>query len=174
MDGLMSDFTMRGGALVHRLSNIAPSVVIGRNSRIDAFVTITGNVTIGHHTHIATGCMIFGGGGVTIGDYVGLSGGTKVYSATEDVCGDWITNPTVPDEYRNPHIAHIRIGDHSVMGAGSVIFPGADFEEGAYLGSLSMCRGKIPEWTIYAGIPAVYKKDRARGALKLAKEFEAK
>lgn len=173
MEREMSDFTEMDGAFVHRLANLTGNVVIGRGSRIDAFVTITGNVTIGRNTHIATGSMIFGGGGVTIGDYAGLSGGTKVYSATEDVCGDWITNPTVEARFRNPQVAHIRIGDHAVMGAGSIIFPGAELFEGAYLGSLSMTKNPIPEWTIYAGVPAKYIRARKRGALLLAKEIEA-
>ena len=166
------DFIEKGGALIHRLSNITGNVTIGRGSRIDAFVTITGNVSIGHHTHVATGACIFGGGGVTIGNYVGLSGGIKIYSTTEDVSGDWATNPTVPAKYRNPDVRPIRIGDHVVMGAGSVIFPGADLPDGAYLGALSMCRKPLREWSINAGIPATFRRDRSRNVLELVKDFE--
>ena len=169
----MKDYIEQDGALIHRLANIAGNVTIGEGSRIDAFVTITGRVTIGHHTHIANGCAIFGGGRVTIGNYVGLSGGSKVYSTTEDVSGDWITNPTVPAKFRNPDTRPIRIGDHVVMGAGSIAFPGADLPEGAYLGALSMCRHMLTPWSINAGIPATFKRYRSRKALELAAEFEA-
>lgn len=168
----MNDYLPLGGGIVHRLANICGDVSVGEGTRIDAFVTITGRVRIGRFAHIATGCMIFGAGGVDIGDYVGISGGTKIYSCTEDVSGDWITNPTVPAKYRNPQVAHIRIGDHAVMGAGSIAFPGAEFEEGAYLGALSMARHKLTAWSINAGIPAEFKRPRARGALEKAKEFE--
>lgn len=167
------EFHVVGGARIHRLANITGDVVIGYGSRIDAYVTITGCVRIGRFTHVATGACIFGGSGVTIGDYVGLSGGTKVYSATEDVSGDYITNPTVPDAYRNPLKAHIHIADHAVMGAGSILFPGGELQEGTYLGALSMCRDPLRPWSINVGVPCHYLRDRTRGALELAKKWEA-
>ncbi len=168
----LKDYIEQDGALIHRLANLVGNVTIGEGSRIDAFVTITGNVTIGHHTHIANGVAIFGGGGVSVGNYVGLSGGVKVYSTTEDVSGEWITNPTVPARFRNPDTRPIRIGDHVVMGAGSIAFPGADLPDGAYLGALSMCRHPLAEWSINAGIPATFKRYRSRKALELAAQFE--
>jgi len=168
------EFYTLNGAQIHRLANIVGDVIVGPGSRIDAYCTITGHVRIGKNTHIATGCCIFGGGGVFIGDYVGLSGGTKIYSATEDVSGDWITNPTVSDEFRNPHKAEIHIEDHCVMGAGSIIFPGGFMPEGAYLGALSMCKEALLPWSINVGVPSRMVRRRSRGALAKAKAWEAR
>lgn len=167
-----NDYIERDGAFIHRLANLVGDVRIGRGSRVDAFVTITGNVSIGRYCHIGTGVMLFGGAGITVGDYVGFSGGSKVFSSTEDVGGEWITNPTVPLKYRNPINAHIRIGDHAEMGAGSIAFPGAELPEGAYLGALSMVKHRLEPWSINVGVPAKFKRWRSRGALLLAKEFE--
>ncbi len=50
-------------------------IVIGANSRIDAFVKIkpaggVGDVVIGANTYINSGCVIYSGNGVQIGDDV--------------------------------------------------------------------------------------------------------
>lgn len=169
----MHDFIERDGAFIHKWANIVGDVTIGKGSRIDAFVTITGNVSIGRYVHIGTGAMIFGAAGVRIGDYAAMSPGAKIFTATEDVGGDWITNPTVPGEYRNPIVAPVNLGDHAEMGAGSIALPGADLPEGAFLGSLSMTKKPLAPWSINAGVPAVFKKYRSQGALKKAAELES-
>ena len=78
---------MDNGAKIHPQANISGVVTIGDNSRIDAFVTITGNVRIGRNVHISTGACIFGGQGVDIGDYSAISVGVKIFTAT----GVWYT-----------------------------------------------------------------------------------
>lgn len=169
----MSDFLETPtGALIHRLANIVGRCEVGEGSRIDAFVTITGNVAIGRYCHIGTGACIFGSEGVVIGDYASLSPGARIFTATEDVGGEWITNPTVPARYRNPIKAPVLLGDHAEMGSGSVALPGADMPEGAFLGALSMTKERLLPWSIYAGVPAKFKKYRTRGALALAADFE--
>lgn len=161
----MGDYQDRAGASVHRLANVAPSVSIGRGSRVDAFVTITGDVEIGHHVHISTGACIFGGAGVRIGDYSAISVQAKIFTATEDLSGASFVNPTV-DHDRDPITASIDIGRHCVLGAGSVLLPGARMYDGACLGALSMAKEPVAAWSIYAGAPARYLKARSRAVLE--------
>lgn len=125
-------------------------------------MTITGPTKIGRFTHIGANTCIFGGAGVEIGDYVGISPGVKIFSSTENVDGHWVTNPTVPKHMRNPICKPIRIADHTGIGANSVLLPGADMPEGSFLGAMSLIKSPLSPWSIWAGVPASYKKARAQ------------
>ena len=168
----MGDYEDRGGARVHRLANLAGNVTLGVGTRVDAFVTITGNVKIGRFCHISTGACIFGGAGFSMGDYSGLSAGVKVFTATEDVSGDSMMNPCAPEKYRAPIIAPIRVGDHCVVGANSVLLPGADLPDGAVVGALSLVKAQLSAWAIYAGVPARFIKSRSNNVLLLQDQLE--
>ncbi len=163
---------MGDGIAVHDSANICGDVEIGMNTRIDAFVTITGKVKIGRNVHISTGASIFGGAGVTIGDYAGISAGVKIFTGTEDLSGDMLTNPTVPAQYRSPISKSIVIGAHCVIGAGSVLLPGAELEEGVCVGALSLVKAKLKRWHIYAGIPAEVIKSRRQNLLDEQIKYE--
>lgn len=128
---------------------------------------MTGKVRIGRCVHISTGASIFGGAGVEIGDYSGLSVRVSVFTATEDMSGEWMMHPTSPALKRRPKVRAIKIGRHCTVGAGSVVLPGAEFPDGACLGALSLCKAPLHSWAIYAGIPARFIKWRSRRALEL-------
>jgi galactoside O-acetyltransferase len=51
---------------------------------------------------------------------------------------------------------------HSVVGAGSVCLPGCYLEEGAAIGAMSLVKGFIPPFTIYAGNPLRLIRKRSR------------
>lgn len=159
------DYQDRAGAFVHRLANVAPSVRIGVGSRVDAFVTITGDVSIGQRVHISHGVGIFGGHGVEIGDYSAISANVSIFSSTEDLSGSSFVNPCCPSEYRHPISRRIRIGRHCVVGAGSVLLPGAELADGACTGAVSMVKAPLAEWAIYAGAPAKFIKYRRNDIL---------
>jgi acetyltransferase-like isoleucine patch superfamily enzyme len=168
----MGDYEERGGALIHKWANLVGQVEIGKGTRIDAFVTITGPAKIGRYCHISVGVAIFGGGGIEIGDYCGISPGVKIHTASDDMSGEWIMNPTAPLKYRNAAPTPIRIGSHCNVGANSVLLPGAGLEDGACLGALSLCKSRLLGWAIYAGVPARFIRGRTQGALDKAREFE--
>lgn len=116
----------------------------GENARIDAYVTITGDVSLGKDIHIGTGCCIFGGGGVSIGDGTGISPGVKMFTSSDG-------NPQVPHESTN---APITIGKNCLIGTNSVIMPGAVIGDGAKIGALSLVKGVVPAGALYGGVPA--------------------
>ena len=160
-------YELVNGARIHRLANIVGDITIGEGSRIDAFVTITGDVEIGRYTHIGTMVCVFGGGGVKIGDYVGISPGVKIFSGTEDASGEWVTNPTVPERLRNPAVSFIKIADHALVGANTVLLPGAHLPEGACVGAVSLVKHLLSPWSIWAGCPARRIRDRSQGVKRL-------
>lgn len=154
------------GSLVHKLANIVGNVEIGQCSRIDAFVTITGNVRLGKKVHISTGACIFGGEGVEIGDYSGLSPGVKVFTSTEDLSGDSFMHPT-SEKNRTPQSSPVFIGKHCTIGANSVVLPGSYLHDGSCVGALSLVKGTLFGWAVYAGIPVKKLKDRSKKVLEL-------
>ena len=145
-------------------------VHLGSHVRIDAYCVITagpGEVKMGDYVHIVAGCSIFGGAGVVIEDFSTLSGRVNVYSVSDDYTGQNMTNPTVPEQYRNVERALVHVGRHVIVGSGSVIMPGVRLETGVAVGALSFVCESVPPFTIVAGSPARKVGERARDLLRL-------
>lgn len=152
------------------ISNIA----IGSHVRIDSNVTfaaISGFLTIGDYVHIGGGSHINCTGGVSVGDFVAISQGVKIYSASDDYSGEFMTNPTVPKHLRRDQVGEIKIGGHVIIGSGSVILPGVELAEGAAIGALSVVKSNVAEFTIAAGSPAKFIRNRSRQVLALSQEL---
>ena len=141
-------------------------VSVGNHVRIDDYTTISGNLEIGNYVHIAQSCNLYGGEeGIIMRDFSGLSAKVLVYATSNDYSGESLTNPTVPDEYANDVNARVELGRHVIIGCGSSILPGVCIGDGCAVGAMSLVNKSLPEWGIYAGIPVVRKKDRAKGCL---------
>lgn len=147
---------------------IRPDLVhIGDHVRIDAGVLLSGlhPIRIGDHVHLAAGTKIFSSGGlVEIASFASLSADVKVYSASDDYTGGSLTNPTVPDAYKAVTRASVRIGKHTIIGAGSVVLPGVTLGFGSAVGALSLVSGDVEEGVVVAGVPArsIGRRDTAR------------
>ncbi len=149
-------------------------IEIGDNSRIDDFCLISGKVIIGRNVHIAAFCNVAGGEkGITFADFSGLAYGCHVFTQSDDYGGRTLTNPTVPDKYKQEIKKAIVIGRHSIVGTNSLIFPGVVLAEGTSVGVLSMVTKSTEEWSVYFGSPAKRIKARSRELLKLEKEYLA-
>lgn len=129
---------------------------LGSNIRIDPFCVISASeeVTIGTHVHIAAHVLLSGVAGITLHDFSGVSHGAKILSASDDFSAGVLTGPTVPADLRKLHAARVVIGRHAVIGANSVVLPGAQVGDGAMVGALSLARGALEAWTVHAGVPA--------------------
>ena len=161
--------------MIHRQANlVAPErLSLGSHVRIDGFTTLlaTGGIDIGDYVHISSLCFLAGGAGIEMGDFSGLSHGVKVFSTSDDYSGRSLTNPTVPERFRNTESAKVLIGPHSIVGANSVLLPGATLPEGVAVGALALVRGICEPWSIYAGTPARLARSRSREALGLAEQL---
>jgi galactoside O-acetyltransferase len=143
----------------------AEHVEIGDHVRIDAHVVITagpGVVRLGDYVHLGVGSQIFGTAGVELAEFSGLSPRVSVFSTSDDYSGGALTNPTVPEELRDVSSAPVRLGRHAIVGAGSVVLPGADVGEGAAVGALSLVTRAVAPYTIVAGTPARRVAERRR------------
>tara|TARA_Y100000589_G_scaffold329009_1_gene374465 strand:+ start:1095 stop:1652 length:558 start_codon:yes stop_codon:yes gene_type:complete len=151
------------------------SIEIGDNSRIDDFCVLSGKIKIGCNVHIAVHCSISGGKhGILFDDFSGLAYGCHVFAQSDDYSGNSLTNPTIPDHFKKLSGGKIHLGKHVIVGAGSIIFPGVDINEGCAIGSMTMVTKSTKPWHIYFGIPARAIKKRSRNLLDLESEFKNK
>lgn len=149
-------------------------ISIGNNVRIDDFCVLAagaGGIRIGDFVHLAVGATLIGQGGITLSDFSGLSSRVAVYSSSDDYTGASLTNPTVPEEYKNVLHRDVFLGRHAIVGSGSVILPGAILEEGVAIGALSLVAKRCAAFGIYAGNPLKRIKERKRDLLDLEKQF---
>ena len=162
------------GVQLHRYFNmVAPAgISLGSHVRIDGFsVATSGKLEIGSYVHIGSLCYLACGAGLKIGDFAGLSQGVQVYTTSDDYSGGSMTNPTVPEEYKDVQAAPVEIGDHSIIGAGSIILPGTKIPEGVAVAALALVRGTLEPWSIYAGSPARKVRARSRELLERGEEL---
>lgn len=147
---------------------------IGDYSRVDDFCVLSGRVVLGRNVHIAVFCNVAGGEpGVFFGDFAGLSYGCHVFSQSDDYTGRSMTNPTVPDEFKQEKKAAVRLGRHVIVGACSIVLPGVTLGEGSSVGAMSMVTHDTQPWTVYFGIPARRLKRRLRDLEDLERRYLA-
>ena len=157
-------------ASVYNAANIA----IGDNVRIDDFVVLSagvGGITIGSHVHIAVYTSLIGAASITLGDFSNLSSRVSIYSSSDDYSGLTMTNPCVPDKYKNVTHASVTLEKHVIVGCGSVILPGITLHEGVAIGAMTLVNKDCSPYGIYAGTPAKYISLRKNKLLDLEKEF---
>jgi galactoside O-acetyltransferase len=146
------------------------NIIIGDNVRIDGFTSIiapAGSVKIGSHVQIGIGCVLGAKGGITLEDFSSLSHGVRILTAVDDYGGRHLTNSTLPEEVLGVQAAPVRIGRYVPVGAGSLILPGVDVEEGAAVGAMSLVRTSLAGWRIYSGNPARDVGERSRNLVRL-------
>jgi galactoside O-acetyltransferase len=143
---------------------------IGDRTRIDAYAVLScgeGGIALGSHVHVAAFVFMAGAAPIVVGDFAGISGRVSIYSSNDDYLGNALTGPTVPDELRLVTSAPVSVGRHAIVGAGSVILPGATLGEGAAIGALSLVSKDVPEFAVAAGTPCRVVAERKRDLLRL-------
>jgi len=165
----LSDMGIRFGdnVQIHRtVLFFGKNVRIGSNVRIDCYSVITSDkpVILGNHIHIGAGGHIFGTAGVTIHDYCNISSRCSIFTASDDYTQGYMTNPTVPEEFKRVTCAPVVLEKHVIIGCGSIIMPGVTLGVGAAVGALSFVNKDVPEFHIVGGTPirtlGIRNKDR--------------
>jgi dTDP-4-amino-4,6-dideoxy-D-glucose acyltransferase len=149
-------------------------ISIGRETRIDAFCAISagpGGLTIGRNVHLSAHNVVVGQARVDIGDFCTVSVRCSIFSSNDDYTGAAMANPTVPDSYRLAVDAPVRLEDHVIIGAGSVVLCGVTIGQSAAIGALSLVKQDVPAFAIMAGSPARVVGERHRGHLEACRRF---
>ena len=148
---------------------------IGNHVRIDDFCILSGVVILGSYIHISAGCMLFGGNdGIIIEDFAGVSSRTALYAESDDYSGRCMTNPMLPDEFRNIIHGGVHIKKHSLIGSGCTVLPGVIIGEGCAVGAMSFVNKSLLDWGIYVGVPCRWIKKRSQNIIQLEQSFWAK
>ena len=143
-----------------------------RNSRIDDFCALSGEIIIGENVHITVHCSITASlSPIVIEDFVGIAANCHIFSSMDDYLGFGLNNPTVPIEFRNVSHGPVRISKHSIVGTSSVIFPNVVVGEGCAIGAMSLVNKSLEPWGVYVGIPVKRIKERSRDLLEKEKQF---
>jgi len=150
------------------------NIEIGDNVRIDDFCILsagTGGISIGCYVHIACYCLLIGAERIVLKDFSGLSSRVSIYSSTDDYSGNYLTNPTVPDKFRNPISKQVTLDKHVVIGASTVILPGVHLHEGVAAGANCLITKSFKQYSILFGSPAKVIKQRSEKLKDLEKNI---
>ncbi len=150
----------------------ANTIEIGNNSRIDDFCIISGKVFIGDFVHITPTCLVAGGRlGIELTDFSTLAYGVKVFSQSDDYSGASMVNSLIPSKFKREYCAKVKVGKHVIIGAGSIVFPGVELEEGCSVGAMTLVNESTKPWGVYVGIPAKRIRERKKDLLELERKF---
>lgn len=149
-------------------------ISIGSNVRIDDYCCLVANergIEIGSNIHISFHCVLMGSGGIELEDFSGLSSRVAIYSSTDDYSGESLTNPTIPDKFKNIKSGKVVLGKHSIIGTNCTILPDVKIAIGCAIGANSLVVKNTEEWGIYVGNPVRRILDRSKKLLEIEKVY---
>ena len=145
------------------------NISIGDDVRIDGgvyIIAIEGFLDLGNYIHISAGCYLQCAGGIILKDYCGLSSNVCIYSSCDDYSGKYLTNSTVPQEFRKLYPELVTLEEHVIIGAGTAVMAGSNIGQGCAVGAMSLVTRNLEEWGIYFGSPVKRIKNRKKDLLK--------
>lgn len=159
--------------LISRLASIytPEEISLGDHVRIDDFCLLSGKIFTGSYIHISAYSALYAKYGITLEDFTTVSARVMIFSQNDDYSGSFMTNPMVPENLRNVSGGMVILRQFAIVGAGSIILPGVTLHEGAAIGAMSLVSKDIDAWSVYAGIPAVFRKKRNRDIIELARKI---
>lgn len=147
----------------------AKNIAIQSNVRIDCFSILSAGeegIQIGNHIHIGASTHFFGSGGkITLEDFATLSSRVSLFTSSDDYKDGYLTNPTVPNNYKKVETGSIFISRHCILGCGSIVLPNVLLKTGASIGALSLVKNSFEPFQIAAGIPATVIGERSKECL---------
>ena len=146
-------------------------ISIGNHVRIDDFCLLSGNILIGSYVHISPyTSLVAGSECIQVCDFVSISSKCSIFSKSDDFSGMAMTNPMVPEKYRNVYEGKVILNKHSIIGAGCVVLPDVILGTGGAIGAMSLVNKNVEPWTVCAGIPCKKIRDREQKIKELEQE----
>lgn len=150
------------------------NISIDDHTRIDDFAILSagkGGIKIGKYIHIGCYSSLIGQGTIVMEDFSGIGGRVSVYSIEEDLLGEHMCHPTIPDECRDVRATDVIFKEHSVACTASCIIGKVVVGKAVVIGAMSLVNEDCEDFGIYVGIPAKKVKERTRGFLELRKKY---
>jgi galactoside O-acetyltransferase len=151
------------------------AITLGHHVRIDDFCVLSGGrgISCGKYVHIGCFCALYGGSGIRLDDYSGLSARVTVYSETDDFSGASVIGPWFPSDMKPGYIrGAVTVGRYAQVGVNCTVMPGVTLGEGVAVGAHSFVLRSCEAWTIHAGVPARFLKNRKRNVKQWLEGFE--
>jgi acetyltransferase-like isoleucine patch superfamily enzyme len=114
-------------------------------------------VTIGHHTHFAPGCCLYGHGGLTIGPYCNIAAHCVLATIGHDPVIREQTMAIAP-----PVARPITLVEDVWLGANVTVTSGVTIAKGCVVGANAVVNRNTEPFGLYCGVPAVRVRDRKR------------
>ena len=129
--------------------------MIGAHSVVDSFVKIkpaggNGDMIVGHHVMINSGCVFYTGNGITIGNQVAIAANCT-FAATNHAYSD--ASKLISQQGFCPGKGGIVVEGDVWIGANCVILDGAVISRGCVIAAGTVVRGRCEPFTAYAGNP---------------------
>lgn len=129
--------------------------VVGADSVIESFVKFkpaggSGDIVIGSRTMINSCCVLYCGNGITIGNDVAIAANCTFAPVNHAYDKK---DTLIRDQRFKPSKGGIVIEDDVWIGAGCVLLDGTILRKGCVIGAMSLVRGEVGAYSIYAGNP---------------------
>jgi acetyltransferase-like isoleucine patch superfamily enzyme len=164
-----------------RLARIGRNVIIGKTVRIrypelveigddviiDDFTYISTALHIAGHVHISAGCKLIGGraSAVIMGEFSTLAPNVVLAAGSDDYISG-IATPLVPTHFKGAvEVGRIELGRHCIVGANSTVLPHVRLNDGAAVGAQSLVKTDLRPWSLYAGVPVRFLRERDKSAI---------
>ena len=154
-------------ACVSPLADIEDSVrgsriVVGAHSTIDSFVKIkpaggSGDLVIGEHSVVNSGCVLYTGHGIRIGNHVAIAANTTLAPVNHAFAD---RSRRIDEQGFLTGKGGIVIEDDVWIGANCVLLDGAVLRRGCVIGAGSLVRGEVEAYSVQAGNPLVRRGER--------------
>lgn len=109
-------------------------------------------IVVGEHCTIGDSAFLDGRDTIVLGDAVNLSSHVSIYTRQHDVDGPDFAETGGP----------VRIGSHAWLGSHCIVLPGVTIGEGAVVGAGSVVTKDVAPYTMVAGAPARFVRERSR------------
>jgi len=145
---------------------------VGNNVRIDDNVVLKGKINIKSNVHIARGCTLSGGNlGIYLDNFSTLSNFCQLFTKSDDYFFPCLSGGTLSEKDKNKfskiHNKKILIGKAVIVGAFSVLLPGANLGNFSTAGAYSLINKKIPAGYYFSNLITKKENLKKRDLLKL-------
>lgn len=130
----------------------------GKGVRVLGNTIIRGahNVMLSDYVNIQPGCELYGAGGILIGEGTILAHDVIIFSQNHNHVNN-IKYIPFDDGNINKKVI---VGSYCWIGARTIILPGVTIGKSCIIGAGSVVNKDVPDYTIAAGNPVVFKKKR--------------